>query len=244
MVFKEWFEPIHYLETFPCLQLLENDRCAPTSGWQRGDVRNTVTVHEEFAYGQKRQDDEEPPSDVYFISIRDDHDHVFLTGPESVYGLKDFTYTAWLRRLSTAQDQLFEYGILVSPEYIDAEAPDVDDVYTFQMRLGYNGAWVVKKWDIFRLGSRSGTELETGQSGKIIESARWWNVFQIERIGDTLHFRIANQNNPSNFSEVATVTDPNMPVQMYVGFYAAHPGITTEPWREYQFDNVTIVAEP
>ncbi|MBN1642292.1 MAG: hypothetical protein JXA09_13740, partial [Anaerolineae bacterium] len=44
LIFRQWFEPIDYYEPF---------NWPPVSGWQYGSVRNVVTVHEEFIYGQK-----------------------------------------------------------------------------------------------------------------------------------------------------------------------------------------------
>jgi hypothetical protein len=217
-----------------------------TTDWQYGSVRNTTTVYEEFNYGQRV--DPKDDSEVYFIAIRDDFDHVFLTGPESVVARGDFKYTVWLRRMSDSTDQLFEYGILISPVFIDAEDPDADDVYTFQIRLGYDGTWLVRKWDIRNLDSRSASTKAEGKSSKVIEAARFWNVFQIERVAGVddyaLHFRIANQSNPNSFNQVATiyVDKDQMPDAMHVGFYAAHPGLTI--WKEYQYDNLWIHAEP
>ncbi|HUT20667.1 MAG TPA: hypothetical protein VM366_16035, partial [Anaerolineae bacterium] len=105
---RDWFEEFTAIEDFE----------PPLTGWPEGSVRNTVTVHEEFNYGPFVDGD---GSTVYQIGIRDNFDHVFVTGP--LYVLKNFEYQAWMRRLSADRDQLFEYGILISPTPIDPAHP-------------------------------------------------------------------------------------------------------------------------
>ena len=227
---RDWFEEFTAIEDFE----------PPLTGWPEGSVRNTVTVHEEFNYGPFVDGD---GSTVYQMGIRDNFDHVFVTGP--LYVLKNFEYQAWMRRLSADRDQLFEYGILISPTPIDPAHPYAEDVYTFQIQLGYNGAWWVKKWDVYSLDDHPADTIDHGQTGAVTEGYKQWNQLRIRRVGDTLYFDATHGStapNPGDWVNLLTHTDHSLPDQFYVGFFGAHPNSTM--WRYYQYDNVYVHAYP
>jgi hypothetical protein len=232
---RDWFEEYS----------IEDGFGPPLPGWPAGSVRNVVTVREEFNYGPYEDADK---SKVYQIGVRDNDDHVFLTGP--LYVLKNFEYQAWMRRKSCATDQAFEYGILISPVPIDPAHPQAEDVITFQSQLGFGdkGFWWVKRWDVSSVGVADAVEkIGNDRTDALTEECNIWNVMRIERVGNTLTFKVTNQRRGiDNFQTVATYTPgPGKPLlhdQYYVGFFAAHPGVTE--WRYYQYDNVYVHAYP
>jgi hypothetical protein len=230
-----WFEEITASENFE----------PPVIGWPEGSVRNVVSVREEFNYGPYVDPDKQT---VYQVGIRDNDDHVFLTGP--LFVLKDFQYQAWMRRKSCKTDQAFEYGILISPTPIDPAHPEAEDVITFQNQIGFTtgGWWWVKRWDVDSVGQADAVEkIDNDRTSALTEECNIWNVMRIERSGNTLTFKVTNEKRGiDDFQTVATYTpgpgDPPLHDQYYVGFFAAHPGITT--WRYYQYDNVYVHAAP
>ncbi len=197
----------------------------------------------QFAYGYKQDAD---TSHVYYISIEDNHDHVFLTGPSDAYALGDnWQYEAWMRRASDGDVNVREYGIMISPSPMDPRYPGGDNVYTFHIRLWTpdpDGTWIVKKWKVNSSDDHPAYWEQKGNSGLVSEANHVWNVFRIERSGDTLYFRLAPGGNPTNLQTVHTVTDANLADKYYVGFYAANAEISA--WREWQFDNVSVHAAP
>jgi hypothetical protein len=227
---RNWFEEYTVTENFE----------PPVAGWPQGSVWNAIDVHEEFNYGPFVDGD---GSTVYQIGVKDNYDHVFLTGP--LYALKNFEYEVWMRRLSAERDQLYEYGILISPTPIDPAHPYAEGVYTFQLRLGYGGIWLVKKWDVLSLDNHPGSEIAEGASAALTEGYKQWNQLRIRRVGDTLYFDATHGNTPpapGAWANLASHTDPALPDQFYVGFYAAHAGVTM--WRYYQYDNVYVHSYP
>lgn len=232
LIFRDWFEEYTYTENFePPYQ---------SPAWPYGSVRNAASVDEEFAYGYMKDGD---GSNVYFISIRDNYDHVFLTGPAYVMG-DTWDYRAYMRRASSDGVDLREYGILISPTPINPKNPDADGVYTFHIRMGYGGLWLVKKWDIYSLGSRKGYEQGwpwKGTTGHLTEAVDKWNTFRIRRRGDTLYFD-AMKEGESGLYEITHIDIPDLADTYYVGFFASNNAVTS--WREWQFDNVYIHAEP
>lgn len=227
---RDWFEEY----------TMQDDFDPPLPGWPAGSVRNVVTVREEFNYGPFVDGD---GSTVYQLGMRDNFDHVFLTGP--LYVLKNFEYEAWMRRLSAERDQQLEYGILISPTPIDPANPHAEGVYTFQIQLGYSGAWWVKKWDVYNLDTHPAQKIANGASSVVTEGYKQWNQLRIRRVGDTLHFDATHGNTPpgpGDWVNLASHTDPSLPDQFYVGFFGAHPNITM--WRYYQYDNVYVHAYP
>jgi len=230
IVAREWFEEFTASENFD----------PPVTGWPAGSVRNVVTVHEEFNYGPFVDDD---GSTVYQLGIRDNFDHVFLTGP--LYVLKNFEYEAWMRRLSADRDQLLEYGILISPTPIDPAHPYAEGVYTFQIQQGYSGAWWVKKWNVYDLDTHPAQKIAHGESSAVTEGYKQWNQLRIRRVGDTLYFDATHGNTPPGPGDWVTLArhpDPGLPDRFSVGFFGAHPNITM--WRYYQYDNVYVHAYP
>jgi hypothetical protein len=213
-----WFKEITANEDFD----------PPVTGWPEGSVRNTVDVHEEFNYGPFVDGD---TSTVYQVGIRDNFDHVFVTGP--LYVLKNSEYQAWMRRLSADRDQLFEYGILISPTPIDPAHPEAE------------GAWFVKKWDVHSLDDHPAETIGHGQTSAVTEGYKQWNQLRIRRVGNTLYFDATHGNSmpgPGDWKNLLAYTDPGLPDQFYVGFFAAHPNLTL--WRYYQYDNVYVHAAP
>jgi hypothetical protein len=235
IIVRNWFEEYTVWEDFE----------PPVIGWPEGSVRNVVTVREEFNYGPYVDPDKQT---VYQIGIRDNDDHVFVTGP--IFVLKDFEYQAQMRRKSCSTDQAFEYGILISPVPIDPAHPEAEDVITFQNQIGFTtgGWWWVKRWDVSSVGAADAVEkIANDRTDALTEECNIWNVMRIERSGNTLTFKVTNEKRGiDNFQTVATYTPgPGMPPlydQYYVGFFAAHPGITT--WRYYQYDTVYAHAAP
>ena len=227
---RDWFEEFEVTEDFE----------PPVTGWPEGSVRNVVTVREEFNYGPFVDGD---GSTVYQLGIRDNFDHVFLTGP--LYVIKNFEYQVWMRRLSGDDDQLFEYGILISPTPIDPAHPDAEGVYTFQIQLGFKGAWWVKKWDVYGLDDHPADTIDHGETGAVTEGKKQWNQLRIRRVGDTLYFDATHGNSapgPGDWTNLLTHTDHSLPDQFYVGIFGAHPNFTI--WRYYQYDNVYVHAYP
>ena len=197
----------------------------------------------QFEYGYLKDSD---GSDVYHISIEDNFDHVFLTGPASeAYAMGEhWEYEAWMRRATDKNVDLREYGILISPTPLDPRHPQADDVYTFHIRNWDSGYWLIKKWKVNNTDDHPGDEIKKG-TGKLSTSYKTWNQFRIERDGDTLRFKIAHGSTPPNWSTISpvyTMTDPNLADKYYVGFFAANNEIST--WREWQFDNVYVHAAP
>jgi len=236
-----WFQEITASEDFE----------PPVVGWPEGSVRNVVSVREEFNYGPFVDPDQQT---VYQLGIRDNDDHVFLTGP--IFVLKDFEYQVKMRRHHSdsegpcPQDQAFEYGILISPVPIDPAHPKAEDVITFQSQLGYDplGWWWVKRWNVSSVGQADSVEkIANDHTSALTEECNIWNVMRIERSGNTLTFKVTNEKRGiDKFQTVATYTpgpgDPPLHDQYYVGFFAAHPDLTT--WRYYQYDNVYAHAAP
>ena len=243
LAINDWFAAYEYQDNFSDWD----------SGWPYGD-RRTVnpdgSVSEEFSYGYYRDVDD--GSRVYRIFVRDDGDHVFLTGPQSVYAMRNFRYEASLRRVRVdGKDPPVwgdEYGILISPVQIDPKHPSGGPVYTLQVRLYVTGSgvqrWVVKRWTIEGSFRRSGDELGQGQESTFLtQDNKVWNRFKIEREGDVLKFFISSEEKSGQWKQVLTVTDDTLPDKMYIGFYAAH----TKEYSynmEYQFDNVYLYAYP
>ncbi len=230
-----WFEEITAREDFE----------PPVTGWPEGSVRNVVTVREEFNYGPYVDPDKQT---VYQIGIRDNSDHVFVTGP--IFALENFEYQAWMRRKSCSTDQAFEYGILISPVPIDPAHPEAEDVITFQNQIGFTtgGWWWVKRWNVSSVGQADAVEkIANDRTSALTEECNIWNVMRIERSGNTLTFKVTNEKRGiDDFQTVATYTPgPGKPAlydQYYVGFFAANADITT--WRYYQYDNVYVHAAP
>jgi hypothetical protein len=197
----------------------------------------------QFRYGYLHDTD---GSDVYYISVEDNYDHVYLTGPASeAYAVGEhWEYEAWMRRATDKDVTLREYGILISPTPIDPKHPEADDVYTFHIRNWDPGYWLVKKWDVYGSDDHPGDEIKKG-TGKLSTSHKVWNQFRIERDGNTLRFKIDHGSSPPNWSTISpvyTLTDPNLADVYYVGFFAANNEISS--WREWQFDNVYVHAAP
>jgi len=231
VVFRDWFQEYTVQEHFD----------PPVVGWPEGSVRNTITVHQEFNYGPLV--DEGDGSTVYQVGIRDNNDHVFLTGP--VQTLEDFEYEVWMRRLSDQPDQQYEYGILISPTPIDPAHPSAEGVYSFQIQLGYKGAWWVKKWNVYSLTDHPAETIAHGETPAVTEAYKQWNQFRIRRVDDTLYFDATHGSTPpapGAWVTLASHTDHSMPDQFYTGFFGAHAGITM--WRYYQYDNVYVHAHP
>lgn len=235
--FRDWFEEY----------TIQDDFNPPLPGWPAGSVRNVVTVREEFNYGPFVDPD---GSEVYQIGVRDNDDHVFVTGP--VYVLKNFEFEAWMRRKSCSQDQALEYGILISPTPIDPAHPNANDVITFQSQLGFasqgGSFYWIKRWNVNSVGNALKIEdIGNDWSDAITEQCNHWNVLRIERVGKTLSFKATNEvRGLGNWASLGTYTPgPGAPAlydQYYVGFFVAHAGFSD--WRYYQYDNVYVHAYP
>ncbi len=236
IMFRDWFEEYTASEYF--------EPPVP-EGWPAGSVRNTVNVREEFNYGPFVDGD---GSTVYQVGVRDNYDHVFVTGP--LYVLKDFEYQVWMRRKSCSSDQALEYGVLISPVPIDPAHPNADDVITFQNQLGFTtgGWWWIKRWEVNSVGDADAVEkIGNARTDALTEKCGFWNVIRIERVGNTLTFKVTNQSRGvDNFVTVHTYTPgpgaPPLYDMYYVGFFAAHAGFSD--WRYYQYDNVYVHAYP
>lgn len=251
---NDWFIEYTYTEDFE----------PPWSNWPYGyhyvasmadDLRqdpvHSLNVHEfedtdeygiataiQFSYGYKHDDD---GSNIYYISVEDNYDHVFLTGPAYLNG-DNWEYEAWMRRATDSGTDLREYGLLISPTPIDPKNPSAEDVYTFHMRHWDNGIWVVKKWDIHNSDDHPADEIERG-TGNITRDYKVWNQFRIERRGNTLYFKLQRDPyNPGSYQTVYTLTDPALSEMYYIGFFVANHAVST--WREWQFDNVYVHAAP
>ena len=226
LIFRDWFQEYTYTDNF--------NRPYQSPAWPYGSVRNAASVDEEFSYGYFE--------DLYHIKVRDNYDHVFLTGPAYVLG-DNWEYKADIRRASSDGVDLREYGILISPTRINVKSPRADDVYTFHIRMGLNGHWLVKKWDIYSLGSRDGDERSDwkGYTSHLTEDVKKWNTLRIRRRGNTLYFD-AMKEGESGLYQIKQITINDLADTYYIGFYASNR--TVSSWREWQFDNVYVHAEP
>jgi hypothetical protein len=207
-----------------------------------GDEYGIATAIQ-YSYGYLHDSD---GSDVYYISVEDNFDHVFLTGPASeAFAMGEhWEYEAWMRRATDKDVNLREYGILISPTPLDPKHPKGDGIYTFHIRNWDDGYWLVKKWEVNSTDDHPGDEIEGGTGG-LSDNYKTWNQFRIERDGDTLRFKIDHGSSPPNWSTISpvyTMTDPNLADTYYVGFFAANNEISS--WREWQFDNVYVHAAP
>lgn len=229
MVFRGWFKPFTYADNFSNW----------SSGWPFGDLRRLNpdgSVAEEFSWGYY---DDPDGTDAYLIRIRDNHDHVFLTGPGYVRG--NFEYEVQMRALQNGR-QLFEYGILLSPTPLDPANHQGDQVYTFQIRQGYS-RWVIRKWNLIsHMNHYVYPDYDFQENtSHLTEVAGFWNQFRIERTGTELRFYLKRLEEGS-FTLVKTVNDPNLPQQLYMGFFAANPDYTT--WMSYEYDYVSASSHP
>lgn len=229
LMFRRWFEPFTYSDNFSNWN----------SGWPYGDIRRLNTdgsVAEEFTWGYYDNPD---GTDSYLVRIRDNHDHFFMTGPGYVMG--NFAFEVQMRGQQNGQ-QLFEYGILLSPTPIDPANHQGDQVYTFQIRQGYS-RWVVRKWKLIsHMNHYVYPEFDfQGDTNHLTETAGFWNLFRIERVGTELRFYLRKLDEGS-YTLVHTHSDPNLPELLYMGFFAANPDYTQ--WMGYEYDYVSSSSNP
>lgn len=235
------------------------------SGWPAGNKRTLNpdgSVAEEYSYGYKVDNTlgglNNPTGKypvtlggLYHIWVRDDGDHVFLTGPESLAVVQNFTFAASLRRVTPPVRDGDEYGILISSQPINGLDQWSDLVYTFQVRVFTDPNTrraVVKKWQLKGNHSRyvfPGSEQVFQKDGWLTGNQNWWNRFYIIRQGNTLHFCMQSEETWEKWNEacVYNVTDNSLPEKLYIGFYAAH--VKDYAYNmEYQFDDVYIKSTP
>lgn len=229
VVFRKWFEAFTYFDGFSDWN----------SGWPHGDLRRLNedgSVSEEFNWGYYHDPD---GTEAFLVRIRDNHDHFFMTGPAYVLG--DFAVEIQMRGLQNGQ-QLFEYGILLSPTEIDPKNHQGDQVYTFQIRQGYH-RWVIRKWKLISHMNHyvyPAYDFQ-GDTSHVTESDGQWNQFRIERTGTELRFYLKKLSE-SGYTLVHTHSDPDLPEWLYIGFFAANPDYTQ--WMEYEYDYVAASAHP
>lgn len=230
------------------------------SGWPYG-FQNLGSFYpaaaEEFSYGYLR-DSERPDPDtpgsknVYYIWVRDNYDHIFLTGPKKkAYALKNFRYEVSLR-LSEDKRRGDEYGILVSPVPINPKDPSGAPVYTLQIRLDGSSdrLGLVRKWEITNAKVHPAKTIDSIRTHDFLtDRYKRWNRFKIEREGNTLKFYVTSEPKWGSWAQVAThdmtadFEGGIVPDKLYVGFYAAHTG----PYSyniDFQFDNVYLYSYP
>ncbi len=232
-----------------------------SSGWPAGGKRTLNpdgSVAEEYNFGYKVDNtfgslhnwtgsDPVTLGGLYHIWVRDNGDHVFLTGPESMAVQQNFTYAASLRRRTTGVMDGDEYGILISSKPIDAINQQSDLVYTFHVRLFVSSQKrqaVVKKWKIVSHGIHQVTyERSFEPNNYLAWEQNFWNRFYIIRQGNTLTFCTQNEGTWGKWNEgcVHALTDDSLPDKLYIGFYAAHYREYSYD-MEYQFDDVYIKA--
>jgi hypothetical protein len=256
-VFRNWFTPYTYQDDFSNW----------SSGWPYGSVRveslsgfGIVEPEEaivdlegdvspfvalEYSWGYVKDPDNSAQS-RYFIWVRDNGDHVWLTGPAQTWQNFDFHADARLWTTEMPADWGDEYGILISPKAINPSSPKADGVYTFQIRLKRSDSgtpmWIVKKWDIESTGTHPGDELAKGtRTDRITQEPKFFNILRIERNGSKLRFQVTRSG--MSWVEVASVTDNSLPERLYIGFFAAHTGMYSYN-MEYHFDNVYLYSYP
>ena len=247
LIIKRDFDPYTY----------EDDFQDTGSGWPVGSKitwNSDGTVSEQFEYGYRTDSD---TSKVYRIFVRDDGDHVFLTGPART--LEDFEFRTHVRRGTAATPPVWgdEYGVLLSPTEIDPQYPVGESIYTFQIRLyvgGQEPRWVVKKWTLEDSHHRDGDELDSAEymryeilaigpaAKNLTDQNKVWNYLEIRRNGQTLEFWLTDQAHPADWQHVFSHTDAELPAQLYIGFYAAHTKYSYD--MVFQYDNVYLNAHP
>lgn len=223
-------------------------------GWQYGSRRKLNadgTVSEEYSFGYKQDWDghtarfTEP--NIYYIWVRDDNDHVFLTAPTKIATRQNFVFDASLRSVKTPKLDGEEYGILISANPISATKQVSSLVYTLQVRMFPNGKRqaLAKKWVLTKHGSRTAYDLmdPVTNNTHITADNDVWNRFRITRIGDVLSFAITAEEKWNEYSTILTIEDDSLPEIMYVGFYAARVDLYSQE-MEYQFDDIYIKATP
>ncbi len=233
------------------------------SGWSAGSKRTLNpdgSVAEEYSFGYKVDDTlgslpnptrKKPVTlgGLYYIWVRDNGDHVFLTGPESLAVMQNFDFAASLRRRTTGVKDGDEYGILISSKPIDAINQQSDLVYTFQVRLfvtSQKRQAVVKKWKIVSHGIHEVSYEQVFENNNYLAwDQNWWNRFYIFRRGNKLTFCMQNEGTWDKWYEgcVHELTDNSLPEKLYIGFYAAHHREYSYD-MEYQFDDVYIKSSP
>ena len=258
MAFRNWFQPITYRDNFSNWD----------SGWPYGGIRQESSsafvadepegtivdigqegfnpfVALEYSLGYVK-DPDYPAESRYHIWVRDNGDHVFLTGPAQT--LQNFDFQAYARLWTTDMPAEWgdEFGILFSPTPINPFAPHGHGVYTFQIRLKRSDSgtpeWLVKKWDINDAFSHPGTELKRGiQTDRIVQTPKFFNLMRIERNGNKLRFEVTREG--MAWKEVYNITDNSLPDRLYIGFFAAHTGKYSYN-MEYHFDNVYLYSYP
>jgi len=256
-LFRNWFLPFTYQDTFSNWD----------SGWPYGGIRRESSgvfvagepeedivdlaggvypfVALEYSWGYMK-DADYPAQSRYFIWVRDNGDHVWLTGPAQTLQNFDFHADARLWTTEMPAEWGDEYGILLSPTAISPSSPKGNGVYTFQIRLKRSDSgipqWVVKKWSIQDTGTHPGDELAKGtRTDRITQEPKFFNILRIERNGNKLRFEVTREG--MSWVEVASVTDNSLPERLYIGFYAAHTGNYSYN-MEYHFDNVYLYSYP
>jgi hypothetical protein len=220
--------------------LLAYGAAADTPAWRDYSLNSVAEDH----LGGYKVDDVDA-STVYRIRIVDDGDEVFLTGP--VETPKNFVYEIWGRRLEWYDERWAnEYGVLLAKDPINPQDAHTFDAYVFlaQINPGNYSKIAIKKWE--RNNWKNDVEniqnYDASYDSKISSSPRVWNIFRIEREGDTLRFKV-KRDGASGWTLVREHTDPSLPDHLYVGLFGAHERIYSYK-IDFQFDNASIQAFP